>query len=610
MIENVAKLNPSSSTEVFFKRFFGSQRGYVYCPVTEPGDPTQMEAVFFKWPEEAQEIAAHIHGLKTEKDIYFSPTLFKKPELKEECVYGTKFLWVEFNGDLPTGKQTRDIPTPSMKLRTSIAGHEIWFWELEFFTTDMEKVVTKIKQLGHHLDGDLSAWHFESVLRVPGTKNHNTGNNTLVFDKTDTLSPLEAFDVLPPAPKNLTEHAFIKLPDAEDIIWDHKWPKETRQLFQKRNPVEVGKDSKKFRSDLHKAYRRLCSDLADMGLNDQEMLSMLIHADERWGLYSNRTEIAQRLRLIGLIELIRKHKPMPVESYIDDLESATYGYYDLLNQEFEFNWLIENLIEERGLSLIAADSETGKSRFMISFAIHMAIGRQFLIWKPERPLKMLFASLEMNSPVMRRQLETLSLDLLELTEDEKLLLAQNFETLALGSSLHLDKPGNQLKFTSYLETRKPDICIIDTLGVAVQDNIEDAKTVNQVFEYINKYVRNELNCAVVFIHHNRKHGDKGASKDDIFGSVYIRNQMSSIIALRRIPPTNKVMQLEVSDFKARLSEGFKPFKCMGIWSSAVYKLLTPGQSTTTITKTGEAKPSTGKNGMFGFVQLTNEDNND
>lgn len=548
MDSTVTEINPTGELDSFFKMIFGSHRGYVYCPVTEPQNAQACDNYFFQWPDQSDDLVHHVLKLRAEKEVYFSPVLFKYPELEKKHIYGTKYVWAEFNGETPDLTDLKDFPTPSFKIRTSKPGHEYWFWQLQYFEKDMAKIEDLVKRVSHHLKADLSAWHYECVFRPPATIHHRSGLRTFIFDKLEILHDENVFKEIPDPPKYLTEENFRNIPDVQEIVAIYPWSKEDYQFFFKKE-IEVGKR--------FKALTRLAFTCAEMGMENPEILAILMNADGRWKHFSDRKPEQRRARLIALINHVRSKKP--IEAYRDTKNDyPVYNFLDFMATEVEVRWLMEPFIEEAGMTMVSGDSNVGKTRFTLRWAIHAALGMDYLGWKCPRPLKVAFWSLEMTHGPLKKFLQSLTSDL---TEEQLKQLGENFFPSPIGHSIHLDKPAQQPKAKRLLHTVQPDVTIIDSLGVAVQDDIENQKVVNAVLEFVNKEVRTELGASVIWIHHHRKHGPNKASADNIFGSVYLRNQMSSIFTLHRIKhdPKNGDI-LEVENKKQRLTEVQPKFK--------------------------------------------------
>ena len=545
----VTEINPAGQLDSFFRAMFGSHKGYVYCPVTEPENASECEHFFFKWPEQINELSEHVLKLRSEKEIYFSPLLFKKPELTRDNVYGTKYLWAEFNGETPDVEKTKNFPTPSFKVRTSQPGHEYWFWQLEFFEKDMAKIEDLSKRVAHHLHADLTAWHFESVLRPPSTIHHRSDSRTFMFEHLEIIHGREVFEEIHVAPKYLTEENFSEIPEVQRVIAKYPFSDEDWDFFYKS---EIEDPKKRF-----SALTRLAFICAEMGMENPEMLAILLNADKRWKHFSDRKFEQRKTRLIALINHVRTKKP--IEAYREtDNEYPCYKFSDFMKMDFKVEWALEPFVEKKGMTMITGDSNVGKSRFALLFCIHMAIGKDFLGWKCPKPMRMQFWSLEMNHGQLKQFLDSLTSDL---TEDELKILGENFYPVPIGHSVHLDKPSQQPKANRLIDAVKPDGIVIDSFGVAVQDDIENAKLVNQVFDYISREIRGKRDAFVIWIHHHRKHGTGKPSKDDVFGSNYIFAAMTSIWTLHRVKEDKiKGDILEVINVKQRLSEKQATFK--------------------------------------------------
>lgn len=548
MDSNVTEMNPAGQLDSFFESMFAAQKGYVYCPTTEPNNASECDYVFFKWPEESEDLTRHVLKTRTEREVYFSPVLFKKPELSKENIYGTKYVWAEFNGETPDVKTLKDFPTPSFKIRTSQPGHEYWFWQLQFFEKDMSKIQDMVRRIAFFLKADLSAWHHECVFRPPATIHHRSGLRTFMFENHEVIHAAEVFQELPDPPKYLTEDNFKDIPNVQEVIAVHKWSPEDWRFFYKKE-IPVGKR--------FKALTRLAFICAEMGMSNPEILAILMNADGRWKHFSDRKPEQRKARLIALINHVRTKKP--VEAYRDvNNEYPIYNFTDFMATDFEVKWLMEPFLEDAGMVMITGDSNVGKTRFTLMFCIHAALGWDFLGWKCPRPLKIQFWSLEMTHGPLKKFLTSLTS---HLGPEELKMLGENFYPVPIGHSVHLDKPAQQPKAKRLIHSAKPDIIAIDSLGVAVQDDIENQKVVNGVLDFVNKEIRSEIGASVIWIHHHRKHGSGKPTVDDIFGSVYLRNQMTGIWTLHRVK-TDPVKGdiIEVVNTKQRLTEVQPKFK--------------------------------------------------
>lgn len=551
---NVTELNPAGHIKTFLTKVFGSHGGYVYSPITAPKNAKDFTPHWFKWPERADDMVEHIVRHRASHEIYFSPVLFKEPELSRENIRGSQYVWAEFNGETPSADLLKNIPTPSFKIRTSNPGHEVWYWDIQFFIEDIDKIEDVLKRLAFRLKADLSAWHYESVLRMPHTIHHRSGLSTYVLDVLDTITPIQIFEQLEDAPLYLNDESFSKIPDIEKCISRHVWKDTDYDFFKKANPT-IDDQSKK-RETLHRALTKLGYICAEMGMDNQEMMAVLLNADNRWKLWADRTKEQQKTRIIGLINYIRVKKPITQKTEI--INRKSYGFLEFLQQPFALEWAVEGLIQIGGTGTIVGDSGTGKTRFALAMSINFALGKQFLIWTPTRKLKMLFISLEMDESSFQEfsHKQSDAYTVAELQEAQEML-----EVWPIGHSNYMDNPKYQPVTLDKVREIEPDGIIIDSFGAAVGDDIKDQTVVRRVFEFLNSQLKPIKKCFVFFIHHNVKHGDDDPKSDHIFGSVYVKAEMSTIIQLHRIkedPVKGDIIR--VRNLKTRMAKNFPEFK--------------------------------------------------
>ncbi len=565
MGENVTQLNEAGAQDQFFTKMFGPQKGYVYSPITEPGNASQSETWFFKWPEEKDDLIHHTLEKRVDKEVYFSPILFKDKILSRDDCKGTYHLWVEFNGSLPKDDEKQKVPTPSFKVRTSKSGHEYWFWTLEFFESDLDVIHDCLKRLAWALKADLTAWHYENVFRPPHTTHHRyePKRNTSITENSSIRHSIQVFRELPEAPKYLDEANFQIIPDAlEILVTKARFNKEELDFFLKKE-IPRGKR--------YLALTRLAFLGIEKNLEDAEILSLLWKADERWKHFSDFKPEMRKNRLIGLIRHCRAKKPRMVSNGTNRKYKG-YRYLDLLNSDFKLNWLIDDLIEERGMVAIVGKSGTGKTRWTMKLACHIALGKDFLRWKVNKPMKVQFWALEMNEPAFKKFLAEND----EVyTDEERKLLHENFMCFPINESIHVQNKETRAEFLQEVDDFDPDVIIIDSWGAAVQDNLNDANVTNPILNFINTEIRNTpREICVIWIHHLRKSLDEEPTKDDIHGSNYFLAQQSSVIALYRVKKDAKHGDiLRVKNLKNRLAEEFAEFKVHSDYGGEGYTFI-------------------------------------
>lgn len=146
---------------------------YVYLPVFNATWDKQWVKFMFAWPRQKQAVIRHVlkHNAQ-ECDVYFSPALFSAATPIKENVMGSRFLWVDFDGNAPESWEGLVVPEPTLIIQSSIPGHEHCYWRLDEFLFDREVLEERNASLAYHLEADTSGWDADQVLRPPYTMNY------------------------------------------------------------------------------------------------------------------------------------------------------------------------------------------------------------------------------------------------------------------------------------------------------------------------------------------------------------------------------------------------------------------------------------------------------
>jgi hypothetical protein len=545
MGDNVRSLAPAKELIQFFEHMYGSESGYAYSPTKNPNlnAPQNWTQKFFKWPDEKQELIDHVVRESPDNEVYYSPALFSRPTAKRRSFKCTRFVWAEFDGDLP--KDLHDIPEPSLRIRSSTPGHEHWYWELDDFIYSAAEVEYITSRLTYALGADRSGWDAPTVLRPPGTIHHESKRRVTVVKRTQDIYTTGTFASLPEPPIIATKHHEIdlkKVPDVQKILAvQYRWDENDFAFFSKPR-IPAGQRST--------ALTRLGHICMEMGMTDEESLSVLLNADCRWQKFVGRNDQIQRL--LGIVAHCR--------SKYGDLEGSgskdsfpTYGFREILESEWKVEWIIPGLIHKTGLTVISGPPKLGKTQFTLRSLMCMATGDQFLIWPIPNKSKAVFFSLEMPGTEVKYLYEQMATTL----DKEKIeLLNTNLITIPLGHMLPLNQKSVQDKVLRFLEIHRPDLVFFDSLGVSIGEDIKNDQTILETLDFVNRYIRQDYGTTVIFVHHNRK-SQPGNSKpkelSDLYGSQYIGAQATSIIGLwsdKRGGP------IEVNNLGIRMAKDF------------------------------------------------------
>jgi RecA-family ATPase len=197
--------------------------------------------------------------------------------------------------------------------------------------------------------------------------------------------------------------------------------------------------------------------------------------------------------------------------------------------------------------LLTGPAGVGKTQFSLRVAINLALGRDFIDMKVERPCRILFWSLEMGHMDLKYFISTMAEDF---NDEELMLLEQNLIIAPVGEAFYLDNAKGQQQFREIVDSLNVDGVFIDSVGSTTSGSISDEGTVKTLMDF-NDSLRQSLGIFTWYIHHNRKaQGDnkKPNKLADVYGNQYLVNRATSVYCLW---PNNK--SIEVIPLKKRLA---------------------------------------------------------
>lgn len=175
----------TSELSEFFDYMWGmepvAKTQFVYLPVKEDGT---WRSFMFAWPRQRGAVIRHVlKWAATGADTYFAPALFKVARPTKENVLGSWVLWVDLDGN--AGQVDLDllsVPKPTLRVQSSLPGHEHWYWRLDTFLSDPQLLEDRNRALTYMLHADSSGWDADQVLRPVGTTNYKRGLPVFVLD--------------------------------------------------------------------------------------------------------------------------------------------------------------------------------------------------------------------------------------------------------------------------------------------------------------------------------------------------------------------------------------------------------------------------------------------
>lgn len=543
---SVTPLNKNAEMRQFFDFMYGDQTGYVYAPRKHPTKvDAQNRPVFeknhFSYPDQLDDLVKYCAMSAAEWEVYYGPALYSAPTGRKEDIKGTYVFWTEFDGEVPPTEALGNLPSPSLRVRSSEEGHEHFYWRLDYFEIDVDAIERANRGLTYQLGGDTSAWDANQVLRPVSTYNHKRQKPVLTLAKNDSRVGAAFFSTIPVPPVLVSDIDTERVPDALSVIATYKWDKEAFDFFRKTE-IPVGSRSG--------AMMRLGYYCAEMRMTDEEAFSLLFNADERWGKFKGRSD--RKRRLLDIINKARLKFPLTPTSV--EPRFPVFAYKDFLAADIQVEWLIPDLLQRGGFLILVGPPGTGKTQLSLQWAIHIALGREFLGYHANcGAAKVMFFSMEMGHADLKYFVEQMDLGL---TDEEKDILQENLIFVPTGHGISLDDSDQQREVADLIESHKPIGCFFDSLGLSTTDDLSNESAVKTIMDW-NARTRAEHGVFTWFVHHNRKAqitNKKPNKLEDVYGSQYIVSNATTVVGL-----WPRADCIEVNALKVRLAPMFKQF---------------------------------------------------
>ena len=525
----------------FLDAIYGDTHGYSYVATKEKDGAWNQR--FFEWPKERESLEDFVQQESKTKDVYYGPALYSRPQATKGSIRDSRVFWCEFDGTVP---ETLDgIPRPHIRVRSSKDGHEHWYWKTPpVGLNELERIN---RRLAYYLGADTSGWDATQVLRPPGTKNFKNAERvrdvTIISTRPGISNFTELDASLPTAPEIVEIPIATDLPPLEEVVAKYAFPEETFKLL--RSGSEEGDRSKDL---MHLGYA-----VAELGMTDDEILSILVNADTAWGKFKDRPD-----RLIRLAEIVTRCR----EKYPDLQSKSTslnyYGFTSLIENVPEVEWAWEGLLEKGGTLLLSGPPGIGKTQFALNMCMHFSLGEDFLGFKVPRPYRVAFFSLEMGQSellvfyrLLQKNYKTGQLEVLD----------KNFLTFPVGEPMYLTNAAIQIQVEEIVERLELDGVIFDSLGSTTSESLLSDSDARQIMDWNDRF-RNRYGVFTGYIHHNRKaSGDNKRPNKlaDVYGSVYFQARPTTIICLWENRQDASGNSLECIPLKVRLAPKPSPF---------------------------------------------------
>lgn len=506
------------------------------------------------WPADSEKIVNFLLATAARrKDVYFAPPIYIPTAVSKtsENVLHSHVLYCEFDGSAEDGLRLladHSLPAPSYRLQSSIEGREQWYWKL-----DKPAIVSEFeplnKRITYALNADKSGWDAAQLLRPPFTSNckpeYGEPQPVLILEKTGKVYSLADFDVTPDVKSSIVENTTTteklgELPTIGEVLGKYKWDNQHLDLFN--NPPDV-------KGSRDESLMRLAYYCAEVGMPDEAMYVVLDDVSRRLNKFLRPDRERQ---LASLMSRAREKHPFAgiktVESNEDIQQVFTIN--ELLNAEFQLDWLVENLIPKGTINFISAESGIGKSRITLQLAEALASGSNFMEWPIDRKIKTMYLSLEMDRYMLKHFSEGLSGG-----KDYSQDISDNLLLVPVGNPISLVSEDG-IKYLEYLlETHQPEILFIDALGSLTLGELSEVEA-KGIMSKLKGFI-NEYGTTFYIIHHNRK-PEKSNSKSaptlaDVYGNQYIVTDAALVLTLWQ-PDNQSHVELITLKSRARKSD--------------------------------------------------------
>jgi hypothetical protein len=358
------------------------------------------------------------------------------------------------------------------------------------------------------------------------------------------------------------------LPSIDDVEKLAHWTKDMADLFEVDRETAKGPEF-----DRSGALQRMAYEGAEQQWENEQILAVLLHLDDRWQKYSTRRDRLSRY-LIPMVDRARSKLGYDGLDYdlqgitggrtevVEDDHDDIWGFDDFTKADFPIDWQLDGLLAHEGIGLVVGYPGTGKTQFTLGMSCHLALGQEgFLRWTNVggKRRKVLFMSLEMGRSPLHHFVTQIGKGY-----DDPRTLNKNLLLAPLGVPIALDKKEGVAYLSNLLETYQPDVVVFDSLQRMLSKELTDEVTVKTLFDTL-ALVRQKYECSMVIVHHHRKKSNDGQKKNgvelsDVFGSVYITASVDFVLSLRKVDDQSDLLKVET--LKNRLARETSSFEIM------------------------------------------------
>lgn len=359
------------------RRIWGDTEGYVWTPWirggtwSRPAGPEYHEGRAWRWPEQADEIAAHIDTHRDD-DQYFSPGVFSAPRRVTQHAIPVPRLWADLD---PVDPRSLGDLTPTIAWESSPDRYQC-VWEMPYTREGATEHGGPCHRLTHYIGADPSGWDATQLLRIPGSAHTKTTpqQGRLLWSDGPTLS-WERVRQLPEVPTRDSDAAMLSLTEEavrrvdRAAVWSRVRPLvslRTRELMALRDASGL---------DRSEALWSVERDLADAGCSVLEIVAVIMGSP--LDKYVGRGDHLRRLTVEASRAVAERSQDTLEGGALP--EGSPMWASDLASVHIPRpRWLVEGIWTRGGCGFISGAPKSYKSWLAIDLAVSVASGSPLL----------------------------------------------------------------------------------------------------------------------------------------------------------------------------------------------------------------------------------------